>query len=353
MKMKKILAIVLCLVMALALTACKSSAAKSTEALIDAIGEVTAESEAAVKAAEEAFKALGEKDRSQVENYTALEEARSTLEIVKTEKLIDAIGTVTVDSEEAIEAAEAAFEALSSSQQSSVTNAPTLKEARLALEAALEEARLEALKQAVVGNWQYKLDLGPLLCELLTQNASEYGISMYDYLTDYNVAVDLELKDDGTYAISASMDELEEENQKLHDASLGFIRELALKSAAVETVNQGMAETAPTNWDELGAVLGMNEDEFFEYAYGQKKEDFADTFIEMLQISVATSAIKAEGKYQVEDEKILLNTDGSDSFSEDSAVEYSVADDVMTWTGGTFQLPTDLLEYPMDLHRVG
>ena len=353
MKMRRILAAVLCLVMVLALAGCKSKAAKEAEALIDAIGEVTAESEAAVAAAEEAVKALGEKDLAQVENYAALEEARNTLEIKKTEKLIDAIGEVTVDSEAAVTAAESALAALTDEQRSAVANAGVLTEARAKLDEALEAARLEALKQAVVGKWQYKLDLGPLLCQLMTESASEYGVSMYDYLTDYNVAVDLEMKDDGTYAISSSVDELEEEKQKLHDAALGFLRELVLKSTAQECVKQGMTDTAPTSWEELKSIVGMDEDGFFEYAYGESKEKYADTFIEMLQIQTVATAITGDGKYQVEEDKIFLTRGASDSFGDDSAVEYTVADGVLTWTGGTFQLPTDLLAYPMEFHRMG
>ncbi|MBR4743993.1 MAG: hypothetical protein IK082_07375 [Oscillospiraceae bacterium] len=353
MKMKKILVIALCLVMALALTACKSSAAKSAEALIDAIGEVTAESEAAVAAAEEAFKALGEKERAQVENSAALEEARNTLEIVKTERLIDAIGEVTTDSEAAIKAAEEAFEGLSSSQQSSVANAQTLKDARTALEAALEEARKEAVKQTVLGTWRIKLDIGPLLATLLTEEASEYDISMWDYLSEYNVAMDLTLNDDDTYSILASKDMLDDENQRLHDACLGFLRELVMKSSAQECVNQGLTDTAPANWDELGAVLGMGEDDFFQLAYGTSKEEYADVFIGMLQIENYTDQLKCEGKFKVEEDKLFMNKDGSDTFGDDSEMTYIVKDDVLTLLEGSFDFKTALVSYPMSFDKVG
>ena len=353
MKMKKILAIVLCLVMALALTACKSSAAKSAEALIDAIGEVTAESEAAVAAAEEAFKALGEKERTQVENSAALEEARSTLEIAKTEKLIDAIGEVTADSEAAIKAAEEAFEGLSSSQQSSVSNAQVLKDARTALEAALEEARKEAVKQTVLGTWRIKLDIGPLLATLLTEEASEYGVSMWNYLSEYNVAMDLTLNDDDTYSIDVSKDKLDDENQKLHDACLGFLRELILKSSAQECVNQGLTDTAPANWDELGAVLGMGEDDFFQLAYSMSKEEYADEFISMLNLESYTDLMKNEGKFKVEEDKLYMNKDGSDTFGDDSEMTYIVKDDVLTLLEGSFDFKTALVSYPMSFDRVG
>ena len=353
MKTKKVLAIVLCLVIALALTACKSEAAKSAEALIDAIGEVTTESEAAVAAAEEAFRALGEKDRAQVENSAALEEARNTLEIAKTEKLIDAIGEVTTDSEAAIKAAEEAFEGLSKSQQSSVSNAQTLKDARTALETALEEARKEAVKQTVLGTWRIKLDIGPLLATLLTEEASEYDVSMWDYLSEYNVAMDLTLNDDDTYSIVGSKDVLEDDNQKLHDACLGFLRELVMKSSAQECVNQGLTETAPADWDELGALLGMGEDDFFQLAYSMSKEEYADVFIGMLQIETYTDQLNGEGKFKVEEDKLFMNKDGSDTFGDDSEMTYIVKDDVLTLLEGSFNFKTALVSYPMSFDKVG
>ena len=307
---------------------------------------VTAESEAAVTAAEEAFRALGEKERSQVENYQALEEARKSLDIEKTKKLIDSIGEVTVDSEAAVTAAEDAFAQLSDEQRSAVENAQKLTEAREKLDAALEAARLEALKMEAVGTWRCKLDLGPLLCEVLTSNATEYGVSMYDYLEDYNVAVDLTLNEDGTYTFVAMPDALEDENQKLHDAALGFLRELVFSSASQETVNQGLTDTAPANWDELSQLIDMDEDSFFEFAYGMNKDAYADEFLSMLQLREALEAIGLKGKFQIEDEKILLNKDGSDTFGEDSAVEYSIEADVMTWENGTFSLP-EFMIYPL------
>lgn len=69
------------LVMCLSLCACgKSEAVKNAESLIDAIGEVTVDSEAAVAAAEEAYNALTEKEKAKVENTSTLEAARDALD---------------------------------------------------------------------------------------------------------------------------------------------------------------------------------------------------------------------------------------------------------------------------------
>lgn len=84
--MKKIIALVLVLVMCLSLTACKSKEAKKVESLIEAIGEVTLDSETAVISAENAYNALTDEDKAEIENYEILITARSTLD-----SLIDAV----------------------------------------------------------------------------------------------------------------------------------------------------------------------------------------------------------------------------------------------------------------------
>ena len=110
--MKKHLLLVLALVMCIALTACKSDAAKSADGLIAAIGEVTLDSESRIIEAENAVAALEEKDRSQIENEQLLLDARSQYdELVKDREAneisaaISAVGKVTLDSEPRITAA--------------------------------------------------------------------------------------------------------------------------------------------------------------------------------------------------------------------------------------------------------
>ena len=84
--MKKVISLVLVLVMCLSLTACKSKEAKNVESLIEAIGEVTLDSETAVISAENAYNALTDEDKAEIENYEILITARSTLD-----SLIDAV----------------------------------------------------------------------------------------------------------------------------------------------------------------------------------------------------------------------------------------------------------------------
>jgi len=79
-QMKKIIATILALVMCLSLAACKSKEAKTVEELIDAIGEVTLESESAIVSAENAYNALTAEDKAEIENHEILIAARTLLD---------------------------------------------------------------------------------------------------------------------------------------------------------------------------------------------------------------------------------------------------------------------------------
>ena len=106
-----------------------AAAAKAVDDLIDAIGEVTADSGDAIKAARAAYDALTDTQKELVKNYeelTAAEEAYTNLVDAAAAKavddLIDAIGEVTADSGDAIKAARAAYDALTDTQKELVKN---------------------------------------------------------------------------------------------------------------------------------------------------------------------------------------------------------------------------------------
>ena len=117
-------------------------AADAVEKLIDAIGTVTLDSEETIKAARDAYDALTDAQKEQVGNYQTLLDAEAKLADLQAadavEKLIDAIGTVTLDSEEAIKAARGAYDALTEEQKAQVGNYQTLLDA---------EAKLAQLKK--------------------------------------------------------------------------------------------------------------------------------------------------------------------------------------------------------------
>ena len=132
--------------------AADADAAAAVDEKIDAIGDVTLESEEAIKAAREAYDALTDAQKELVTKLADLETAEKKLEELKkadsdadvaaaVDEQIAKIGEVTLESEEAITAARKAYDALTDEQKALVK-----EENVKALEAA--EAKLKELKEA-------------------------------------------------------------------------------------------------------------------------------------------------------------------------------------------------------------
>ena len=123
--------------------------ADAVEALIDKIdAKITLDSEGAIVAARKAYNALTADQKKLVNNYKKLTDAEYDLALLKAdekdkeaaknvEKLIDAIGTVTLASEEKIKAAREAYDKLTDTQKALVKNYAELEQA---------ESKLAALK---------------------------------------------------------------------------------------------------------------------------------------------------------------------------------------------------------------
>ncbi len=140
---------------------------------INAIGTVTPDSGDAIAAARSAYDALTDAQKKQVTNADTLTaaEARYTdvVAIDGAEKAIDAIGEVTLTSGDAIAAARAAYDALTDSQKAEVSNYNTL----LAAEARLAELKDAAARAAYAEN-AYQTT-GDLLETLGTPNVGSVG----------------------------------------------------------------------------------------------------------------------------------------------------------------------------------
>lgn len=140
---------------------------------INAIGTVTTDSGDAIAAARSAYNALTDAQKEQVTNADVLTaaEARYTdvVAIDGVEKAIDAIGEVTLTSGDAIAAARAAYDALTDSQKAEVSNYDTL----LAAEARFVELKDAAARAAYAEN-AYQTT-GDLLETLGTPNVGSVG----------------------------------------------------------------------------------------------------------------------------------------------------------------------------------
>ena len=152
--MRRILAVVLTVAMMCTLASCgKSENVRSYEALVDAVGEVTVNSDEAIKAAEDAYALLTDEEKAKVEDVAGLrdqyEEACAVERITAVEKLINDIGAVTLDSKDLVEAAENAFNALVKEEQDRVANKATLTEARANYDKAVLQDKAQQVIAAI------------------------------------------------------------------------------------------------------------------------------------------------------------------------------------------------------------
>ena len=164
-------------------------AAKPVDDMIDAIGEVTLESEDAIAAARAAYEALTEAQQAEVKSYDKLTAAEARLADLKAAKavddMIDAIGEVTLESEEAIAAARAAYEALTEAQQAEVKSYDKLiaAEARLAVlkPAKPVEKLIDAIGEVTLGS-ESAIAAARTAYDNLTE-AQQAEVKNYDKLT--------------------------------------------------------------------------------------------------------------------------------------------------------------------------
>ena len=157
-------------------------AVAAVKELIDAIGEVTLDSGDAIDAARTAYDKLPEAKKALVDNYeklTAAEEAYTALVDVAAAKavddLIDAIGEVTADSGDAIKAARAAYDALTDTQKELVKNYEKLTAAEEAYTALVDAAAAKAVDDLIDAIGEVTLESG---------DAIKAARAAYDALTD-------------------------------------------------------------------------------------------------------------------------------------------------------------------------
>lgn len=194
--MKKGIILILTVVLMLSLCACgKSDNAKVCEGLIDKIGEVTLDSETAIKIAEEAYDALSDEEKGQIkksaETLAECREAYNQLlidaKLGKVIDLIDAIGDVTLESEKAITSAEEAYDALSDDEKKLIKDSGEKLEAnRAAYDTMVTEQHVSAVIDSIDAIGDVTLDAEAAIEEARAQY-SGLTSSEQALVTNYNV----------------------------------------------------------------------------------------------------------------------------------------------------------------------
>lgn len=217
---KKFLPLALAAVMAVSVTACgQSEEAKAVDQQIEAIGEVSLDSEDAIAAAEKALDALKAEDKEQVKNAEKLEEARTSYEDLvkqseadKIDEAIAAIGEVTAESGEKIEAARALYDAASDDVKKLVKGSDALTAAA----AKLDELQVTAVSDLIAAIGEVTAESGEKI---------EAAQAAYDKLTPEQQA-----KVSNSATLSAASDQLDAMTK-------------AAKQAQAEALLAGMTKT--------------------------------------------------------------------------------------------------------------
>ena len=221
-------------------------AAEAVDAKIEAIGTVSLSSETAISEARAAYEALSADGKSRVTKLSVLEAAEARLAELKAAKAaaeavdakIEAIGTVSLDSEAAINEARAAYNALNEEAKGFVTKLNVLQTA---------EARLQELKNAkaaaeAVDNQIDSIGVVTLQCEALINTCrNAYEALTADgkaFVTKLDVLVAAEARLAELKANKAAADEVDAKIEAIGTVSLSSEAAISEARAAYEALNE-------------------------------------------------------------------------------------------------------------------
>lgn len=194
--MKRVVFLFVTLAIIIMLASCGvSKEVKECIELINQIDEVTLDSENAILAAEEAYASLSDEEKEQMEKEAQiLSDSRTKYdELVKEEEdrkaasaviaLIDSIGTVTLDSEDAIDTANSMYNKLSAEAKEMVTNYDILKTAQNDL-SSLQAAEKDRIFNEYISKFNVREDNVEGIT-WYTHNDTPYYINERSYINPY------------------------------------------------------------------------------------------------------------------------------------------------------------------------
>lgn len=248
--------------------------ANQVEKLIDQIGTVTLNSADKIKAARSAYDKLSTDQKKLVENYkklTAAEDTLSNLQVQNVITLINQIGKVSLNSIGRIQAAQSALDGLSAAQKAKVTNSRVLAEAW----ASYNRLRAEAVEKLI--------DDIPASITAESKDAIEAARKAYDALSNTQKSlVDKEHLDklkkaEASLASLTATDEDKEKAQKviqqiqnLGTTTLNSEKDIEAARKAYDALTD-LQKTLVTNYDDLVAaektLAGLKATAAFESIY--------------------------------------------------------------------------------------
>lgn len=159
--MKRFIALLLAIVMVLPLFGCgKSEAAQKADELIDAIGTISLDSGTAIANAENAVAGLSDEELSELSGTKKLEAARNTYDALVIVDMIDNMGEITLDAKDTITEIREKYDAASDAVKAEVSNYSTFEAAEKKYTELAEARTAELCKEgeAAMANMRVKED---------------------------------------------------------------------------------------------------------------------------------------------------------------------------------------------------
>lgn len=268
------------------------------------------------------------------------------------EALIAAIGEVSVESEEAIEAAEKAYDALTDEDKAKVENAPALPLARAALEKAREQKaaeELEALRRSLLGTWQAEIEMGELIQKLLSPDDLAL---IGDYIQQMPVNYTLTLREDNTFSYTYDESSLRAYFQSLRETVRSFLLDSLTMTLADALRANGYALEG-NDLASVEAALGMTLDEFLLETQGVSFDELMQSVVsdELIE-ELSTMNLNTEGQFSVEPGKLHLSTSLQESPREGDYNSFVLEGDTLTFSDFAGTSVFEMV-YPIRFVRVG
>lgn len=249
------------------------------------------------------------------------------------EALIDAIGEVTVDSEEAIAAAEKAYDALTEEDKAKVENADLLAPAREALEKALEEkaaAELEALRQSMIGTWRTDMDMSQLLAEYV-DGTGELPVQLSGYIDEMMVSYYMCFYEDNTYRFFCDEDSLRAAFDSIRPGLAAYYLEI-VRQALIETLSEQDPNYDFTAEGAVEAYIEASLEEALKNSTGLTVDELLDQVISDEMISTVLESSSMEGMFTVEPGKLHLSRSLTDKPVDGDYESFTLENNLLTLT---------------------
>lgn len=366
-KTDRILALLLCLVMALSLAGCgKSKNAQAVDDRIAAIGRVTAESVSAVEEAESAYAALTDKEKEQVEHYDDLTAARASLDralkVKAVEDAIAGLGAITVDSKAALDAIETALAALPEAEQALLRGSPLLTEAKAAYEEAVRAAELQAKREALLGVWTWDQDVTDLFLSSMESELAAapemagLAIDAGKYFDECFIRATLELREDNTYRLFCDEADVRDTIQAIKPGIVAMVRDMLIQALGQQLAAQGVPGDLST-LEGLEKALGMSLDQVIRVSVGKGLDEYIDELLEEAMGESLYDSLQAanqEGIFAVDfDEgKLYLSDDGGSEINPESCELFRLGEGTLEIVGHVGKGQFEGM-YPVSMTRLG